>query len=829
MMRVALRNLAATKLRFALTALSIVLGVAFVTGSFVLADSLRASVDKIFDDAAGANDLVVRSVEGPTGDRPIFALDTVAEVQAVDGVSDAAPRLEGAGALLVDGDATGIGISNWVDNEALSSFSLSEGRGPTDADEVVLTKTLAGDEGLEVGDAVALRGDGPVRDYEVVGLSTFSSDADDLLPYAFMTLPEAQSTLDVDGVYEIGVALEAGVDPDAATEALSAELPAGLEVVDGQAAIAADREQVQDTVNVLGNALLAFAVVAVLVGSFIVFNTFSITFAQRRRQLALLRAVGARAGQIRRMLIGEAMLVGLVASVVGVVAGLGLAVGLEELIGLFGDEIPTSETVLSMRTIIVAVVVGMGVTLAAATLPARRVSKVAPVAALRDDAGSPRRSGWRGTVVGLVLAALGAGALYAAGPVPGARTSLILIGAGSLAIVGAAAFLAPTLVPVASRVLGAPLRFLGVPGQLGRDNTAREPRRTAATAAALMIGLAVVSVAAVFAASAKETLTNQVDSRLLGDVIISPDEDGFEGLPAGVDQRIAANPDVTAVGVASFSQWSDGEKTRDLVSIDPVAFAEVYDAPVADGAVTDLAPGGVLLDEGLADDLGLEVGDTLPMTTPGGQLQARVDALIDDQILGNAVIHTADLPRLDPDAVPVFMVAAGPEGTDPAVLAETLEADVGDFPGVLVQDRDEFVADLRAEVDQVLNLIYALLALTGLIAVIGIINTLSLSVLERTREIGLLRAVGLTGRQAKRMIRAESVLISLIGALLGLALGTVLGVVISNETPIIEVVQIPWAQLGLFAAIAALAGVLAAVWPARRAAKLDVLRAVTAD
>ncbi|SNS39941.1 putative ABC transport system permease protein [Geodermatophilus saharensis] len=840
MRRATLRSLLAHKLRLALSAVAIVLGVAFVAGTMIFTDTLDRTFTDLFESTA--SDVAVTPEGGAEGiDGPAGTLSVpgtlVGQVRAVDGVAAAEGYVQAqgvylltpAGEVLDTGGAPGIGIS-WTSAPGLDTGELTAGRAPERAGEVALDSGSAEEAGYAVGDRVTLLTPGPRVEATVVGVFTFGEDGG--LAGASLTafdVATAQQLTGVgDGFSGIQVAAAEDVSHDELADRVVAAVGDGYTVQTAQQQADEQSAALEEGLSFITVLLTAFAVIALFVGSFIILNTFSMLVAQRTRELALLRALGAGRGQVTRSVLLEAVVLGVVGATVGLAGGFGIATGLRALFGTFGLTLD-GDLVLSADTVVWSYAVGVLVTVLAAWVPARRAARTPPVAAMRDDHVAVERSLRRRTAFGVALVAVAAGALAGSVAAGDSGHAPALVGVGGLALVLGAVALSPVLARPVVRVLGAPLpRLAGTAGRLARDNAQRNPRRTAATASALMVGLTLVTGFGVLGASANASVDALVDDTVRADYVVSTAV-GQPFTPEVAD-RLRQLPEVDAVLQQRFTQVRvDGQST----------FAAAVDATTLDrglaleyvaGGSDGLAGRGLLVDETTAAERGWEVGDTVAAESAGGQpTELTVGGVYAaNQAVGSMVLSLDTDAALGGPALDRYVYVVLADGTDAAAARAALETVVDAYPVVGLKDRDEFAGEQKAQVDQVLLLINALLVLSVLIAVLGIVNTLAMSVLERTREIGLLRAVGMDRRQLRRTVRLEAVLISVYGAVLGLGLGLVLGVGLTRalaDQGITELV-VPGGQLAGFLVLGALIGVVAAVWPARRAARLQVLDAI---
>ena len=843
---VAIKSLLARKLRLALTTVAIVLGVAFVTGAFVLGDTINATFDRLFRGVYEGIDVVVRSPASMEGQQVQVAREPLPEplldrVREVDGVAVAEGVVQGyAQPVRPDGEpvltqgAPTLGVNIPTSPELAGQFNLREGRLPQGPGEIVIDAATARGNGIRVGERIKVLFQGPPRFFEVVGIIGFG-EADNLAGAVItgFETKTAQEVLGRRGVFdEIDVAAEEGVSAGELRDRVSAAIGPGYEVITGADLSEQAAQEFADTLgNVFTNVLLAFAAVAVFVAGFLIFNTFSIIVAQRARELALLRCMGASRRQVRDMVLLEALAVGVVASVLGVGAGVLLAVGLRALIAAFLGGLPTTSLQLLPRTVAVAVVTGVVATLLASILPARRATRVPPVAALREElAVLPGRSTRRRVALGVLLTALGA-ALLLTGLFAEVGNRLLAVGAGAAVVFLGVAALSPLVVRPLARVLGWPFaRLFGVTGRLAQQNAMRSPRRTASTAAALMVGLALVSFVAILAASLKATAFSTLERSVAADYILTGRN--FTGFSPEVAERLRELPELEAVAAVRLGLWQLDGRQQGLMAVDPAAYQAAVRTEVVRGSLDALAGGGVAVSEEVAAERGWEVGDLLAMTFPRGSEQAEIKAIYkDNQVNGDYMVSLATYERWYVEQLDFQVLAKLREGTEPAAARQAIERVLADFPVVTVQDQAEYKEQQAESVNSLLRLFMGLLFLAIVIALLGIVNTLALSVFERVRELGLLRAVGMTRRQVRAMIRWEAVVVAVLGGVLGAAVGTAFALVTLRaleETGVTKV-AVPGGQLALAVLATGVAGVLTAVLPARRAAKVDVLRAVTVE
>ena len=845
MWNVTIKGLLAHKLRLALTAIAIVLGVTFISGTLVLTDTLHATFNTLFGQIYQHVDFEIRGKAAFTDNsngvgavRKPIPESIQADVRQLPGVAYAEGTVGGYaqfvapdGKAVTTGGAPTIGLS-FDPNSQLSSLRVSSGHGPTTPDQVAMDAGTATKYHFHVGDRVRILLTGSPRTFTISGIVTFGS-ADNLAgaTLAAFQLPTAQQILGEPGHFDaVDVLTQPGADKAQVQRAIAGVLPTGVEVVTGQTVANEQSTSINQALSFFSTALLVFAFISLFVGGFTIFNTFSIIVGQRTRELALLRLVGASRRQVFRSVLIEALVVGLAASLVGLGLGVLAALGLEALLKGFGITLPTGPLVFASRTVIAALVVGVGVTVVSAIGPARRAVRIPPVAALADyriDAGESSR---RRLVVGSVIAVVGIAALVFGLTKP----AIQLVGLGAVAIFLGIGMLAPVVARPMSSTIGRPLaRLLGMPGRLGRENSMRSPRRTAQTSSALMVGLALVATIAVFGASLSKSATSSVDNAVSADYIItSSATGGAGGFSASVATAAAAVPGVSATSTVYSGEF---EVKRSVVSLTAVSTDQLPSTVIlrmqSGSGQPALAAGDLLIDTTTANSQHLAVGSVVPVKfAQTGNSTMRVggifksNALLGSYLVGDG-FFLSHFNR--PLPVAVLLHTGGSTGSTTSAVTAGLSA----YPNLKIQTRAEFQKSQQAQVNQLLGLVYALLALAILIALIGIVNTLMLSVFERTHEIGLLRAVGMKRRQVRAMIRSEAVIISLFGAIIGVLVGTALGVAFAaslKQQGITDIV-IPAASLITFLVLSAILGLGAATWPARRAAKLDVLAAIAAD
>jgi len=844
-LRIAWKGALARKLRLALTATSIILGVAFVSGTFVLTDTLNATFDRIFGNAEAGVAVVVRGTqsfspggENTADERTLLPDSVLQKVQQVPGVSSAVGIADGYAQLVYNGKAvTNGGAPNlgmaWQGDVPTNPLKVVDGRAPATSGEVVIDEKSAKKFHIPLGAQAQAFVQGTTVPVSVVGIVRFGKDS--TLAGATITAfvaPQAQQLLlGQPGVWST---VQAAAKPGVSQEQLRADIAQALateptvQVLTQKAFVADQSKQFKDQLKFFNVLLLVFAFIAVFVAVFIIFNTFTVLVAQRTRELALLRALGASRRQVLSAVVGEAALVGLGAGIAGLFGGMLVAYGLRALISSFGGGLVTVGLRVEPRTVIVSLVVGFVVTVAAAVVPAFRASRIPPVAAMRDDFVLPAASLRRRTRVGAAALVIG-GALLIAGVNSGTAWQ---IGLGALAMFRGVVSLSPVLSRPIIGGLGRVLpRFWGTSGRLARENALRNPRRTAATSSALMIGIALTTTMSIMAASITTSASATIDKSVGADFIITAKN--FSPVPDTVAATVAKVPGVGAVTSFREGTMKVGGSQEQVQGVTPGTVADTLRLTMRSGSADNLGAGKVLVDKQTAKDKHLHVGSTIPVKfaltgprtlTVGGVYDK--NSIAGKYLIGLDTYNQNFRNRLDV-VVAVKAASDASLGDVRAGLAQALKA----TPTLELRDQSEFKQNQKRQINQVLSFVLALLVLSILIAWLGIVNTLALSVFERTREIGLLRAVGMATRQVRRMIRLEAVVIATFGALLGVVLGLGYGAALVQalKSQGISETSVPITQLIGYLVVGVLAGITAAWWPARRAAKLNILNAIGAE
>jgi len=838
MRNVTIKGLLAHKLRLALTALAIVLGVTFISGTFILTDTLNNTFTVLFGSIYQNIDFQVRGVAqlgtGAGATRNELPESLLATVRGVPGVQAADGEVQGYAqfvgrdgkAIETAGGAPTLGVA-YDPYQQMSPLHLIAGSPPVTSDDMVMDAGTAQKYGFTVGQRVRILSAGPPQSFTITGIVQFGT-ADNLAgaTLAAFTLPTAQAIVQETGkLDDINVVTTPGASKPAVQRAIARVLPPGVEVVTGQTVVNEQTSSVNQALSFFSTALLVFAFISLFVGAFTIYNTFSIIVGQRTRELALRRIVGASRRQVFGSVLAEAAITGLVSSVIGLGLGVLAALGLQALLSGFGVTLPPGSLVFEPRTVLVGLAVGVGVTVVSAIGPARGAVRIPPVAALDDRQSGSGVSLRRRFIWGTALALVGA-VLLGIGL---AKPAIQLVGLGAAGLFIGVATLSPALARPLSSVIGRPLaRMLGVAGKLGRENSMRSPRRTAQTAAALMVGLALVSAIAVFGASLSKSATSSADQAISADIIVTATGSGE--LSDSVPTTASAVPGVTTTTTFYGGPFEFQNSMARLAALSTDHLADTVILRMTTGTSAALAQGELLIDSTTATSKHLSVGDTVPvrfaLTGPavlriGGIYQA--NALIGSYLV-SAGFFLAHFPQQPPAGL--LVRTNGSSAVDNAVT-RALAA----YPNLQVQTRAEFEQAQVSSVNQLLGLVYALLGLAVIIALIGIVNTLMLSVFERTREIGLLRAVGMRRRQVRAMIRSEAVILAIFGAIIGIIIGTCLGLALvsSLRQQGITETTVPVSSLLIFLLLSALLGLVAASWPARRAARLDVLAAIAAE
>ncbi|MCX5555923.1 ABC transporter permease [Streptomyces sp. NBC_00038] len=852
MLKATLRSFLAHKGRLLLSALAVVLSVAFVAGSLIFSDTVSRTFDRLF--ASTSADVTVGPKDDLNSQIPSGAAETVpaslvGRITEVDGVESAHRDTAVENITVVDSENESVGpttgaptiATDWYLTDR-SPVKLTSGRAPEGASEALLDADTAKSKDVGIGDTLTVLAQPGTFKVEIVGIATFTTTN----PGAALVFLDSRTAPDQllgnpDAATSISVDAAPGVSDAVLKQRITAELGTAtydVRTADEQAEDAA--AQLGGFLDVIKYVMLGFAGIAVLVGVFLIVNTFSMLIAQRTRELGLLRALGADRRQVRRSVLTEALLLGLFGSTLGLAAGIGLAAGLIELMGAFGMNLSSAEMVIGVATPLSAYVVGVGVTFVAAYLPARRASGVSPMAALADaevaGVGRPLRVR---AIVGSVVGAAGAAALAGCAASSSTSSSASLLGLGVVLTLIATVIAGPLLVRPVIRVLGGAFPALfGSVGRMSQRNALRNPRRTGATAAALMVGLALVGGMSVASASMSKSFDEQIDKTLGADFVIQ--NSNFVPFSQEVTDKVRGTEGTGLVVRQRFSpvavRLPDGKRIETTATAYDPQLDDVARVTYTQGdSAAALGDGKIAMDADFAKDHDVTVGSTIPVEFPAGRsTELTVGALTDQDgsdgfgMTGGLFFGFATMEKYVPGGQDSALYVNAASGTSPDTLRSNLDKTLEPYPQVQVRDLADYKKLIHDQIAVLLYLVYALLGLAIVIAVLGVVNTLALSVVERTREIGLLRAIGLSRRQLRRMIRLESVVIAVFGAVLGLALGLIWGVCVQQVLALqgMKAFAVPWTTLIAVVVGAALVGIVAALLPALRASRMNVLAAI---
>lgn len=848
MFKVAFKGVMARKGRVLTTAIAVLLGVAFVTGTLVLSDTITRVFNDLFADVNEGTDAVVRA-ESTFNDgfgtdiRGRIDQSLLGTVLATPGVDDADGQVQGFAQYVgADGDAIGnpgqgaptLGFS-WPEVEALNPFVLVDGERPRGPNQVAMDKKTADEEGYEVGDTVEVLTQQEPQEFTISGITRFgSADSPAGATVALFDLPTAQAIIAEPGKFDsISVVAAEGVSQEQLAEDLRAALPTdqSVEVITGDELVEETQDAIADQLSFFTTFLLVFAVIAVIVGAFVIYNTFGILIAQRSRELALLRAVGASRRQVISSVLVEAGFVALVGSILGLIGGVILASVLRSGLNALGFELPDGSLIIAARTIIIGLVLGFVVTTLAALFPALRASRIPPVAAMREVAHDVSGQSRVRVLAGLLITIVG-GLLLARGLFVGGDNALLSVGIGAGLVFLGITVLGPILVGPFVGVIGWPIaRFRGITGRLAQENTERNPKRTSSTAAALMIGVGLVGLIAIAAASVTASINQAIDESFTGDFVVDSGSFGFGGLSPTLADDLNELPEVEVATGVRYGIARIGGFGEALFAADPDTAFDIFDFGVVAGSTDGLDENGIAVYQERAERDGLAIGDPVPVQfAETGDQELQVAMIFDDNdligtqyLIGRAAYEANFADQFD---LQVYVIQNPDVTTEQARAA--IDGVAEGYANAEVQDIEEFKQAQTDQINQFVAVIYVLLMLAVVIALFGIGNTLALSIIERTRELGLLRAVGMTRRQLRTTVRWEAILTSVFGTLLGLGIGLFFGwaIVEALKDEGLKSFVIPWGQLVVIVMIAALAGVVAAILPARRAAKLNILDAI---
>jgi putative ABC transport system permease protein len=841
MIRFGFKNLIAHKLRSLALVMTVVLGVSFVVGTYVLTDTITHVFDGIFAQVYSGIDVNVRhsSQLGLDAVRPPIPESLLDTVKAVDGVRTAEGSVFVIGVDIINTSGKRVGNpqapsfgTTWADDPALTPFTLRQGRRPVASTEVAIDARSFKSAGFHLGDSILLVTTSGPRHFTLVGVAGFGA-ASNLAgaTIAIFELKTAQTLLGRAGMFDsINVAAERGIKATDLEERVAASLTKDYEAVTSADLSSESSKSVATTLAFFRTFMLVFAFVALFVGAFIVYNTYSIVIAERLRELALLRALGASGAGVLVSVLAEALVTGLLASGMGIGAGVLIAIGLQHLLDALGFSMPSGDVVLLQRTVVVAMIGGPLITALASVVPAVRASRVAPLAAIQESAQGGRNVVPR-NIVGGVLTVAGIVAIIVGldgGTLPA-------VGAGAASLFLGIAMLAPMISRPVASAIGAPIeRAAGVSGMLARQNARRNPRRTATTASALMVGTALMAGSFVMSRSITDSVERAVIGSATADLVITSSSQ--LGFSAALADTVQTMPNVRSVARYEFGRFKLGNATKNLVglpaaALDPASPELAIDVGVTSGDITRLADHGIAVHKDIASAHHWSVGDPITVTLPTGDQRLKLaaiytkntlvgDYVVDESTFNQAYPHTNDF---------LVMLRLSDVSGLRAVQTAVKQLIATSYPGLKVQDRAEYVADNKARVAQFTNLITALLVLAIVIALIGVLITMLLSVSERIRELGLLRAVGMSRRQTRAMVRWEAAIVSVFGAVLGLPVGIFLGLSLVKAMRRLGVSEsvVPIQPLVILTLVIALLGVLASVYPARRAARLNVIAAVS--
>ncbi len=856
MFSLALRGLASRKLRAALTAFAIMLGVAMVAGTFMLKGSVDKAFDDIFAEANAGIDVTIQPKAAFESDFDLpesgaaLPESLVQRVAAIDGVEKASGGIADPAAIAIldeNGDRIGPAgggppqIAGSVQPEPFNPFTWTEGSAPAAEDEVGIDSITADEEGYEVGQSIRISGLRGAKDYTLSGIGQFGSGVPlGGASFALFTLPEAQAITGKEGeLDEIQVEAAEGVTPDELSSRINAALPKTAEAQTGAEDAAQQSADIKDGFGFLTTFLLVFAGISVFVGAFLIFNTFSITVAQRTREFGMLRTLGASSRQVLTTVFTEALVLGVVASILGIFAGLGFVALVTGAFKAMGFELPQSGIVITPASVIAPMIVGVVATLGSSIVPALRATRVTPLEALRDGPQSneapSRRRVWIARALVLIGILALAGGLFATSSF---GSALPLLGLGLILLFVGVAMLAGTLISPLASLVGKPIeRLRGVTGRLARENTLRNPSRTATTSAALMIGVALVVFAAVFASSATKSVGDALDETFAGDLTIS-NTDGFSPISPDIARQVEGIEGVETVspvtGAPAEVQLSTPTKAL-VTGLDPETLTDVAKLDWVDGSdetLTGLTPEEAIVESQWAEDKGVAVGDEVTLrTATGEEVTVRIVGSVRDRV--QLLVSTVALPiatvRDRFDARQDFADLIGfTSGADSDATREQIDRLLEDrFPQAQAQDQQELKQQQEDGINQLLALIYVLLALSVIVSLFGVVNTLVLTIYERTREIGMLRAIGASRSQIRRMVRYESLITAMIGAIIGSVIGLLIAVAAVEALKDDGLVLgIPVVGIIIVLLASGVAGVIAGIWPARRASKIEVMEAL---
>lgn len=854
MFKAAIKNLLGHKLRMILTGFSIVLGVSFVSGTYIFTDSISSTFNNLFSEVFSGTDLTVRPKQADFGQSAeSFPASILSKIQAVDGVSIVSPGVAGS-AQLLDKQGKPIGGQgpptlgfSWGTEPGLNPLMIADtdGRAPTAPGEIIIDKATAEIGKFTIGDKIKVILQGPAEEFTLVGIATFgSSDGLAGATLSAFELSEAQRVFGFeDGSYaEINIKAETNVSPEELKSRVDEILPLELESITGQEQSNEQIGDINEGLGFINTALLAFAGVSIFVGSFIIQNTFRITIAQRSKELALLRAIGATKAQVVRLVIYEAILIAVLASTVGIFLGLIVANGVRALMNSIGFGLPDGPLSIEPRTVMTCLGVGLVVTLLSAIIPAIKASRVSPVEAMSENEASSgtRKSLFKRGIFGFIVSLIGVASL-----IIGLNTDIdqpiYTVGFGVVLMFIGVSIIAPLLSKPLAQIIGWPLIKLrgGVSAGLARDNAKRTPQRTASTAAALMIGVSLVALLSIIATTFKAEVDLLLEDSFPADLTVQSTNigefgPGSSGFSVNALNALKATPEL--VQVTALRYQFEGAKVEDevmfIVGVDTENFNNVVKIGPSENAFENLNGGGILVFKAVADENGWSIGQDINIEFAlTGKKLIKIVGTFSEQFDSDYIISSQTyLANFGIDDV-TLVAANVREGIIVSDGKLAAQKALSGYSQVLVQDQEDLRESISAQIDQILALFWGLLGFAIIIAVLGITNTLMLSISERTKEIGMLRAIGMTRKQVRQMIRYESVIIALFGAIMGVVMGTFFAwaVLRALASEGITGFVVPYGQIALYFVIAVIAGILAAAWPARKASRMDILKAIYHD
>jgi len=848
-LRLTWRGVLARKFRILLTVLAIVSGVAFVSGAFMLTDSVKTAINSLFEELRGDIALEVRTPiafgDEATAQRDPVPATLAEKISSVPGVSTVELNIIRESTIVkpdgkplkTSGPAFGIA---WAGEEGLDGRIMLEGRAATGAGEVAIDKASAKRAGYVLGDTVTIVGPTGKADFLLVGLTgTGDTSGGGGASVCAFDAATADEFLGANGLADsLLIGVNKGVSRETVQKAIATVITNKYEVIPGEQSAKETAGAINDIIDIFGKLLLGFAAISLFVSAFLIFNTFAIIISQRLRELALLRAIGAGSQQIRVMILGEALIIGIISTLFGILGGVGVSKGITALFNATGAAFPPATIAISTRTVIASLLVGIGVTVIAAMVPAFRASTIPPVAAMRPEMGFTALQRSKRLVTGSITL-IGGVALLCVGLFAQPGGTIGILGSSALGAIllflGVASLSASLAAPtssVISRVLPFPLFPMtrSVAGRLASRNAQRTPRRTATTASALMIGLALVSTVAVIAASVQKSFKDRLQGSVTADFYVT--SDGFQGLPPAFAEKLSVLPELGEVSPfrASTAQINGDSKQIGAVNVD---MGNIVNVDMTSGSFATLDKGQVLVHRDPARDLALSVGDTVDVTWQNGTSDTlTVGGIYNDSAIAGNWLVSLEVLSAASTAPPIdfFIGAKIADGVSIEAARAAVDKVADEFPSAQVQDQAEFQKSQEDQLNQLLFIVYCLLIFAIGIAVLGIANTMALSVYERTREFGLLRAVGMSKRHLKRSVRWEAIIVSVFGATLGITVGVPLGIAVSIALPetFVSGIQIPVSTIITVLIASIFVGIVAAIGPARRAAKLDVLEAISA-